>query len=84
MTFYLKGQFISKGSRTSDKNGKTYYSLAVLQGTESVQLGCSPQVFEQLDGYNQLDEIIVRFSENVMSGRSGAFISRYVVALGDG
>lgn len=83
MTFYIKGRYVARGSRINQKNNKTYYSVALIQGTEPVQLGCSPDVFNQLETYEENDEVIFRFTENVANGRNGAFISRYCVAIGE-
>lgn len=83
MIFYCKGEYVSKSERTA-QNGKTYYSIAILQGTEPVSLGCSKDVFENLDNYDRLDNVTLRFTENVMNGKNGAFISRYCVGIGEG
>lgn len=82
MIFYANGEYVSKGERTA-QNGKTYYSIAILQGTEPVSLGCSKEVFEKLDNYDRLDNVTLRFTENVMNGKNGAFISRYCVGIGE-
>lgn len=83
MTFFMSGKYVARGSRVA-QNGKTYYSVALLQGTEPVQLGCSESVYKELDSYSEMDNIICRFTENISNGRNGAFISRYCVALGEG
>lgn len=81
MTFYIKGRYVARGSRV--KNDRTYYSVAIIQGTEPVQLGCSLNVFNQLEGYEENDEVIFRFTEHIANGRNGAFVSRYCVAIGE-
>lgn len=82
MIFYTKGNFCSKGERVG-RNGKTYYSVAILQGTEPVSLGCSPDVYKALADTQSMEEITLRFTENIMNGKNGTFISRYCVGLGD-
>lgn len=80
MTFYIDGKYVAKGSRVAN-NGKTYYSIAILQGTEPISLGCSQEVYNILDSgdVQELDEFRFRFTENLMNGKNGAFISRFCV-----
>lgn len=82
MIFYTRGNYCSKGERVG-KNGKTYYSVAILQGTEPISLGCSADVYTALAEVESMEEITLRFTENVMNGKNGSFISRYCVGLGD-
>lgn len=82
MIYYLKGRFVGRGSRVAS-NGKTYYSFALMQNMDSIQLGCTEEVFNQLEGYDELDDVICCFTENVKQGKNGTFISRYVIGLGE-
>lgn len=82
MTFYANGRFLGRGQRTAN-NGKTYYNISILQGIESITLGCNEAVFNELESAEELDDITVRFTENIMNGRNGSFISRYCVGIGE-
>ena len=83
MIYYLKGEFLRVQSKYSEKTQKTYYSAAVIQGTESITLAVSPEVAMELEGMERLTPLTFRFTEHLSSGPSGPWINRYCNGLGE-
>lgn len=81
MTYSVKAQYLNRGSRVSQSNGKTYYTIAIMQGTEPAQLGCSLEVYNLLEGAEPMEEMNFLFTEAVRSGVTGSFVSRYCTGV---
>lgn len=82
MTFMLKGKFLSVRSRVA-KNGKTYHNMIVLQGDETISLGCSEDIAAAMEGSPNMAEYNFEFREYVNNSQQtgGAWVSRYCTSV---
>lgn len=86
MVFLLNGEFLRMESREfENKEGKktTYYTVAIVQGTDCQQFGASAEVAEHLKDAEKLQEFTFEFREGLKSGPSGPWINRYITGIID-
>lgn len=76
MLYSVKAQYLNRSERVAN-NGKTYYNLAIMQDTQTAQLGCTKEIYDLMGGYEQLVTLEFYFSEGLRSGPSGSFVSRF-------
>lgn len=79
MRYSLKAKYLACGSRQA-KDGKTYYNITVMQGSETASLGVTDELFMKInnDGIQMGDECEFDVTPSARSGgQYGSFLSLY-------